>query len=479
MSMKSSLFSSVILALLASPSLLLAEKATRPPNVIIIFADDMGYGDMSGNGHPSIRTPHLDEMAAEGQKWTNFYAAAPVCTPSRAALLTGRYPIRNGMCSNTRPVFNTNAISGLPPSEITLAEMLKTRGYTTGMVGKWHLGHLPEYLPTKQGFDSWFGIPYSNDMDMDRQLIREANRDSRKLPWVEHWENPRSAYWNIPLMEGDTILERAPNQDLLTKTFTEKSISFIEANKERPFFLYLAHSMPHVPLFRSDAFKGVSTGGLYGDVIEELDASVGQILKTLKDLALADNTLVVFTSDNGPWLRYKTLGGISGPLRDGKGTTWEGGMRVPTIFWSPGGMVKPALIHGLGTTMDLMATLATLCSADLPEVSLDSHDLSKTLFTGAPSPRKDFFYYRGEELIAVRYKSYKLHFKISGEKSHENITLKQPLLYNLDHDPGENYDVFDDHPEVVATLTRLSEAHLKTIVPVENQLNKVSTKTTP
>ena len=436
-------------------------KADEKPNVIIIFADDMGYGDMSCNGNPSIKTPHLDRMAYEGQKWTNFYVAAPVCTPSRAGLLTGRLPIRNGMCSNKRRVLFPDSQGGLPQSEYTLAEMFKSAGYETGMVGKWHLGHKAEFLPIKHGFDSWYGVPYSNDMDANRELINKVKKD-KSLPWHKgkHWEEPKSEYWEVPLMQGETVLERAPNQELLTKTYTEKSQQFIRVNKDKPFFLYLAHSMPHVPLFRSNKFKDVSTMGLYGDVIEELDWSVGQVLKTVKEMGLEQQTIVVFTSDNGPWLSFKTQGGIAGPLRDGKGSTWEGGMREPTVIWGPG-YVKPGIIHDLGSTLDMMATFAKMSGGKMPEVKHDSYDLSSVLQYKKASPRKEMFYYHGEKLQAVRSGRHKAIFNQAG---------KATELYDLNLDPGENYNLLDKKLEVITEISSLREAHLKGVEKAKNQL---------
>ncbi len=461
--MRKSTLISLVSLVICSCGLVRAE-----PNIVIIFTDDMGYGDMSCNGHPTLRTPNLDRMATEGQKWTSFYVAACVCTPSRAGLMTGRLPVRSGMCSSKRRVLFPDSKGGLPAKEHTLAEMLKSRGYATGMVGKWHLGHLPQYLPTNNGFDSWYGIPYSNDMDADHERIKEVNATNGR---GDHWQNPRSEYWNVPLMEGEKILMRSPDQELLTKTYTERSIEFIRANKQRPFFLYLAHSMPHVPLFRSEKFKNRSTAGIYGDVIEEIDWSVGEVLKTLRDEGIADNTLVLFTSDNGPWTRFKTLGGIAGPLRGGKGSTWEGGMREPTIFWWPGS-IKPGIVHDLGSTLDIKATLASLTGAELIEEQRDSYDLSATLLHGAPSPRKEMFFYRGVELFAVRHGSYKLHYSTQSGYKNDRVDYEKPLLYNLDMDPGENYDIADENPEIIADINRIRDAHQATLKPVENQLEK-------
>lgn len=286
--------------------------SSKTPNFIVIFADDMGYGDVGVFGHPTIRTPNLDKLAYEGQKWTNFYVAAPVCTPSRAGLMTGRLPIRSGMCSAKRRVLFPDSNGGLPQNEITIASALKEVGYTTACVGKWHLGHHSQYLPTSHGFDLYYGIPYSNDMDRD-----ESGNYNDMLT------NPKIDYFNVPLMRNDEIVERPADQTTITKRYTQEAIKFIEKNKEQPFFIYLAHSMPHVPLFRSKEFEKTSLRGVYGDVIQEIDWSVGQIIEALKKNKLDKNTVVVFTSDNGPWLIFNEQGGSAGLLRGGKGGTHE------------------------------------------------------------------------------------------------------------------------------------------------------------
>ena len=450
-----------------------AAAKTANPNIVIIFADDMGYGDMSCNGHPTIKTPNLDRMATEGQKWTSFYVAASVCTPSRAGLMTGRLPIRNGMCSSKRRVLFPDSKGGIPASETTLAEMLKANGYATGMVGKWHLGHLPQYLPVNNGFDSWYGIPYSNDMDLNREMVKEVNK-GKKNPWHlgNHWIEPKSKYWNVPLMDGEKILERSPDQEQLTKNYTEKALDFIKSNAgKKPFFLYLAHSMPHVPLFRSEKFQDISTAGLYGDVIEEIDWSVGRIMRTLREQGVAENTMVLFTSDNGPWIHFKTLGGIAGPLREGKGCTWEGGMREPSIFWWPG-TIKPGIIHDPGSTLDMMATVASLTGADLPKTQLDSYDLSGTLLNGRSSPRKEMIYYRGTEIYAIRLGSFKAHYKTKSGYKNNLEQHTPPLLFNLDHDPGENYDIAAAHPDIIEGINKLKAEFEESVPQVENQLEK-------
>ncbi len=444
------------------PGKLSAGKGTRKkPNFIIIFCDDMGYGDLTCYGHPTIRTPELDKMAAEGQKWTNFYVGASVCTPSRAALLTGRLPIRSGMCSDKRRVLFPDSAGGLPKSEITIAEALKAESYATACVGKWHLGHLPQFLPTNNGFDSYFGIPYSNDMDRVGGQGREA------------FLEPKAEYFNVPLMRDEEIIERPANQNTITKRYTEEACKFIQKSKNKPFFLYLAHNLPHVPLFVSKKFEDKSLRGLYGDVIEEIDWGVGQILRTLRREGLAENTFVVFTSDNGPWLTFDEHGGSAGLLREGKGCTFEGGMREPCIMWWPG-KIKPAVVNDIGSTMDLYTTILTLGGSKVPtDRVVDGLDLSPALFGTGPSPRKVMFYYRGAKLYAVRKGPYKAHFITKsayggGKEMHHD----PPLLYHLGHAPSEKYDISQDHPEVIIEIRKELALHLAMLKLGEDQLAK-------
>ncbi len=427
-------------------------------NFIIIFADDLGYGDLGIYGHPTIKTPNLDRMANEGQKWTNFYVGASVCTPSRAALMTGRIPLRSGMASNVVRVLHPNSANGLPQSEITLAEQLKKAGYTTGMVGKWHLGHKKEYLPTNNGFDYYFGIPYSNDMDLTRKLTASSGYWDL---WTKEYENLTPADFNVPLLKGTEQVERPADQNTLTKRYTADAIRWIKENKEKPFFMYLAHNLPHVPLFASNDYRGTSKRGLYGDVVEEVDNGVGQILEMLKEEGLAENTIVVFTSDNGPWLPTEISGGSAGLLRNGKGSTWEGGLREPGIFWGPG-HIKPKVVMDMGTTMDLFTTFSNLAGVPIPDDRImDGVDLGPVLFGDGKSPRNEMFYYLGRDLYAVRVGAYKAHF-ITQEVYVPDAQITHhdpPLLFNVEQDPSERFNIADKHPDIVAKIKQVKAVH--------------------
>ncbi|MDR8390385.1 sulfatase [Aliifodinibius sp. S!AR15-10] len=437
-------------ALVLNVDVMAQNDGSDRPNIVIIFTDDMGYGDAGVYGHPTIRTPNLDRMAEEGMKFTQFYTAASVCTPSRAGLLTGRLPVRSGMMSEEFRVLFPFSAKGIPPEEVTIAEALKEQGYTTAAVGKWHLGHETPYLPTDNGFDSYFGIPYSNDMD-------------------------NKAWQPVPLMRNKEIIEQPAEQRTLTPRYTEESLKFIRENKDKPFFLYLAHTFPHVPLYASEDFRGTSTRGLYGDVIEEIDWSTGQIMDELEQLGLAENTFVFFTSDNGPWLTMDQNGGSAGLLRDGKGTTWEGGMRVPALAWWPGTISSGQVTQALGTTMDLFSTSLALAGAEQPDDRvIDGVNLMPVLTGKQENVRDVVFYYRSEKLFAVRKGPWKAHFITqSAYVGDKPVSHDPPQLYNLEEDPSEKYNLAQKHPEVISEIMDLVKKHEKNLVRGEDQLAPV------
>lgn len=450
------------LLLVAFATLLLAGIAptsfAAPSNIVIIYADDLGYGDLGCYGSPVIRTPHLDRMADEGLRFTDFYSGAEVCTPSRAALLTGRYPLRSGM-SGTRRVLFPNSKGGLPATEITLAEALKTAGYATAHIGKWHLGIHEGARPQDQGFDETYGLPYSNDMD----ALQGSGPSGSPTP--------KQDGWNVPLIHNGQIIEQPADQTTLTRRYTEQAVKFIRATQSKPFFLYFAHTFPHVPMFASPEFKGKSRAGIYGDAVEEIDWSVGQVLEALRKTGLAENTLVVFSSDNGPWLVMGNQGGSAGLLRDGKGSTWEGGMRVPGIAWMPG-KIKPAITSQQASVLDLFPTALALANATKPAgVSLDGVDLAPLLFQGKRLPERPFFYYRGNTLFACRLGEWKAHFHTHNNSSPSKTEdHAPPLLFHLGFDPSEKRNVATNHLEVIARIEAAVKNHQVGIVAVSPQL---------
>jgi arylsulfatase A len=457
------IFHTLLMLTMLLPLQVMAQS--EKPNFIIIFTDDQGYGDLGCYGNPTIKTPNIDQMAIEGQKWTNFYVAANVCTPSRAGILTGRLPIRSGMYSNTRRVLFPDSDGGLPASENTIAKLLKNSGYNTAAIGKWHLGHLPEYLPTNHGFDYYYGIPYSNDMD------RVANG----MTYQQIFIDPIYQNFNVPLMRNNEIIERPANQNTITKRYTEEAVKYISDHKSKPFFLYLAHSLPHVPLFTSDAFRGTSERGLYGDVIEEIDWSVGEILKALTKEGLDKNTYVVFTSDNGPLAIFNEQGGSSGGLYGAKGTSYEGGVRVPAIFWGPGN-VEPGVISKMGSTLDLLPTFCQLAGATVPnDRPYDGYNLTGVLSGKNENPRNEMFYYHGDRVFAARKGEFKLYFYSNTPLGYpEKIEKLEKLkLYNLSHDPSERFELADRHPDVVAEIQAMVLKHQSSFKPGPSQLEKL------
>ncbi len=410
----------------------------KKPNFVILFADDMGYGDWNRGGNPTIRTPHLNRMADEGIQLTQFYSANPVCSPSRSALLTGRNPIRTGVIQ----VFFPGNGRGMSLNEITIPEALKPLGYKSACIGKWHLGSTYDYRPLRQGFDYYYGLLYSNDMN-DPDI----------------WRN-------------DERIEHPTDQTTLTRRYTEEAIRFIESNRETPFFLYVPYTMPHVPLFASDKFRDTSRRGLFGDVIEEIDWSVGQINATLDRLGLSENTLVIFTSDNGPWMTQFQNGGTAGQLRGSKGDTWEGGMREPFAARWPGRIPAGTVSLEPGSTLDFFPTLVRLAGGTIPhDRPYDGTDLMPVL-QGGPAPERTIYYYRGEHLRALRKGKWKIHFSyqennyndFDAEKSQVKwITPEQPLLFNLDEDPSERFNLASEYPQIVQELTQVAETYKQEI----------------
>jgi arylsulfatase len=427
----------------------LTSLAEKPTNFIIVYLDDVGYGDIALTGATGYSTPNLDRMAASGIFFSHYYSPQAVCSASRAGLLTGCYPNRVGF----RGALDHTAKTGINAEEETIAEVLKKKGYATAAFGKWHLGHHKQFLPTHNGFDEYLGIPYSNDM------------------WPNH-PTSKNYYPPLPLINGDEVVETNPDQSKFTTEFTERTISFIKRNQKNPFFVYLAHPMAHVPLFVSDKFKGKSNQGLYGDVMMEIDWSVGQIMKTLKELKLEENTLLIFTSDNGPWINYGNHAGSTGGLREGKGTTYEGGQRVPCLMmWK--GVISPGTVNNnLISGIDILPTIAEIAGAPLPEKRIDGVNILPLLKNEkVDPPRKSFYYYyRNNNLEAVQDGNWKLVFPHKGRTyegfepgkdgqpggANENLEVEAGL-YDLRRDPGERYNVIKFYPEIVGKLNKMAD----------------------
>lgn len=445
-----------------------ADELPPRPNIVLIFADDLGYGDLSCFGAPRIKTPHLDQLAREGTRFTDFYVSQPVCTASRASLLTGCYANRVGLAG----ALNHSSTSGIHPDEELLPELLRTQGYATAIFGKWHLGHVEAFHPLKHGFDEYLGIPYSNDNSKYHPVVRG-------IP-------------PLPLYDGKRVIEEDPDQAQFTRRFTRRAIEFIERNRERPFFVYLPHVMPHVPIFASPEARGRSAAGLYGDVVEELDAGVGELLAALRRLQLDESTLVLFLSDNGPFLSYGDHAGSAGPLREGKLTTFEGGVRVPAIARWPGRVPAGRVCDEPLATIDLTPTLAQLTRSPLPRRRIDGLDIWPVLsgVPGAKSPHEALWFYEGTALQAIRSGDWKLHLPhdyltvagppgkngkpanfenlkpesiaqsgIRGIASRHGYDVRrlELSLFHLRQDPGEKQNVAEAHPEVVRRLLDLAE----------------------
>jgi|TARA_B000000557_G_scaffold252005_1_gene239786 arylsulfatase A-like enzyme len=448
------------LAVGSAPQAVAAKK--KSPNVVVIFMDDMAYADIGPFGAKAYPTPHLDRMAKEGRKFTDFYVTQAVCSASRAGLLTGCYNVRVGIFGALGPKSN----NGLHANEVTLAELCKQKGYATAIYGKWHLGHHKQFLPMQHGFDDYFGLPYSNDMWPYHPGVLHLPMKERLKRWP-----------HLPLIDKNEIINTqvsGKDQELLTTQYTERAVEFIEKNRDNPFFLYVPHSMVHVPLFVSDKFKGKSGAGLFGDVMMEVDWSVGQILETLRKHKLDKDTLVVFTSDNGPWLSYGDHAGSSGPLREGKGTMFDGGCRESTLMWWPGTIPAGSVCSTPAMTIDILPTVAELIGAKLPDHKIDGKSIVN-LVTGKndKSPQEAYYFYYGQQLQAIRMGKWKLHFPhgyrtmagrpggtggIPTKYSQAKIGLS---LFNLEEDIGESTDVKAKHPKVVSKMQALGQAMRK------------------
>jgi arylsulfatase len=449
----------LLVAACAAPEPEQAGRAARLPNFVIVLTDDQGYGDVGCYGAEGVPTPNLDRMAAEGMRFTDFLVSQAVCSASRASLLTGCYAERVGI----QGALDSGSRIGLNPEEETLAEILRARGYATGIFGKWHLGHHPPFLPLQHGFDEYFGLPYSNDM-------WPVGFDGAPLNEGEHHKSRHPVLRLIEGNEPADAVRTLDDQARLTSAYTERAVRFIEEHRERPFFLYLPHSMPHVPLGVSAGFRGRSEQGAYGDVIAEIDASLGRILGALDEHGLREDTLVVFTSDNGPWLNFGNHAGSAGPLREGKGTMWEGGARVPCIVRWPGRVPAGSECDRLAATIDLLPTIASLAGATLPEKPIDGVDITGLLEGRAEArPRRTFLYYYGARLIAVRRDAWKLVFPHEhrsylgvepGADGHPGPYARGKSgleLYDLEADLGETQDVAAQNPAIVRELEALAD----------------------
>ncbi len=454
-------FATVLLCIFAASSPVTA--ADRLPNVVVIFMDDMAYADIGPFGATAYATPNLDRMAEEGRVFTDFYVTQAVCSASRAGLLTGCYNVRVGILGALGP----SATHGIHEDEVTIAEICKQKDYATACYGKWHLGHHKKFLPMQHGFDDYFGLPYSNDMWPFHPEVLHLSMEERLKRWP-----------HLPLIDGNEIVNpqmTGMDQEQLTTQYTEHAVQFIDDNHDKPFFLYVPHSMVHVPLYVSDKFKGKSGAGLFGDVMMEVDWSVGQILDAIRKHVLQNDTLVVFTSDNGPWLSYGDHAGSAGPLREGKGTMFDGGCRESCIMWWPGRIPAGTECRVPAMTIDILPTVAHLIGAELPDHTIDGKNIWPLMAgdDGAASPHEAYYFYYGTQLQAIRSGRWKLHFPheyrtmagrpggtggIPTAYSQSSIGLE---LFDMESDIGETTDVADQHPEIVARLSKLADGMRK------------------
>lgn len=442
-----------IIALALLSFLSVTAASSDKPNIVIVFCDDLGYSDIQCFGAEGFETPHIDQLANEGRIFTDLYSASSVCSPSRAALLTGSHPVRIGIPSVLFPPRNgvekEVSLTGLNSEEETLPELLKEVGYNTACVGKWHIGHREEFMPLNHGFDEYFGLPYSNDMRPERS----------------------KAYPDLPLLSGIDTVELNPDQSTLTTRYTEYAVDFIKRNKKEPFFLYLPHSMPHIPLYVSDKFAGKSEKGIYGDVIMEIDWSVGQIMKTLKKLKLRDNTIVIFTSDNGPWIAAGEHGGSARPLREGKFEIFDGGLKVPCVMSWPAKIPQGTVSDEMCSTMDLLPTLVNIAGGRMPKETIDGLDIQDLLYgvEGANTPHEALYFYQGRNLYSMRSGDWKCHrehpYKTvvkPGENGKTGKYAKKHLsvsLFDVKNNPQEFQNVADQHPEIVDSLLKMMDAY--------------------